>query len=295
MIPRTLIVNADDFGLTPGVNAGILDAHARGILTSASLFANAPETGDAIRLARQTPTLGVGCHLTLVDGDPVLPPSQLPTLAPGGRFRHRWGAFIANATARRIALGEVERELEAQIDRVRSSGIRLTHLDAHKHVHAYPPVFAIVARLARRFGIQVVRVPCESPAAWLAIRHVQHAGANRQALENLALVPWAWQDRRILRREGLPPAPNFLGRVLTGLFTTATFHAQLRALPPGLNELMLHPGFHDAAIDRVRTRLREARAVEAALTTDPRTLDIVRDEGIILVNHSRTETRTHVA
>src|SRR5205085_8260918 len=107
-------------------------------------------------------TLGVGCHLALVDGAPVLPSSQVPSLAPDGLFRPTWGAFMRAIVARRIALGEIERELTAQIDRVTSAGVRLTHLDSHKHVHAYPPVFAIVTRLARRFGIGCVRVPCET-------------------------------------------------------------------------------------------------------------------------------------
>src|SRR5260370_16527970 len=101
---RALIVNGDDFGLTPGVNAGILDAHVRGILTSASLFANAPATEDAIRIARRSPTLGVGCHLTLVDGHPTLPPSQIPTLPPAGQFLPTWAAFISPAMTPPISI-----------------------------------------------------------------------------------------------------------------------------------------------------------------------------------------------
>src|SRR5437870_9981369 len=111
MTTRALVVNGDDFGLTSGVNAGIVEAHVRGILTSASVFANAPATDEAIRLARRIPTLGVGCHLALVDGDPVLPSSELPTLAPGGRFRPTWRTFIVDALTGRIALDEIEKEL----------------------------------------------------------------------------------------------------------------------------------------------------------------------------------------
>src|SRR5262249_24043527 len=99
MKARALIGKPDDFGLTPGVNAGIVDAHTRGILTSASIFANAAATGHAIQLARRTPTLGIGCHLALVDAEPVLPSSRLPTLAPDGHFRPTWRAFIADAWA----------------------------------------------------------------------------------------------------------------------------------------------------------------------------------------------------
>src|SRR5205823_3720263 len=164
---RQLVVNADDLGLTAGVNDGIFDAHDMGILTSASLFANAPATADAVRRARARSSLGVGAHLTLVDGTPTLPARSIPTLVTGdGRFRASWRPFIVACLQGRVSLGEVERELTAQIEQIRAMGISPTHLDAHKHVHLYPPVFAIVARLAARFGIPVVRVPYER-GSWL--------------------------------------------------------------------------------------------------------------------------------
>jgi hopanoid biosynthesis associated protein HpnK len=284
---RALVVNGDDFGLTAGVNAGILDAHARGILTSASLFANAPATADAIAIARRTPTLGVGCHLTLVDGVPMLPSSELPTLAAGGRLRPTWIAFIRDVVLGRIQIGEIERELTAQVQRLVDAGLTLTHLDSHKHVHAYPPVFAIVGRIARRFGIPAVRVPCEPRPLTLVRRYARAAGPRRQAIENLALVPWAARDRSWLRRNGFPPAARFLGRALTGAFTPAALRGLVESLPEGTSELMMHPGYPDAALDRVRTRLREERAREVRLLIDPATLAAVAHAGIALVRHDR--------
>ncbi len=298
-VSRQLVVNGDDFGLTPGVNAGILDAHRHGILTSASLFPNAPETERAITIARRTPTLGVGCHLTLVEGVPVLPPRQVPTLAPGGRFRPTWRSFIAAAVARRIDLAEIERELDAQIDRLRSAGVALTHLDTHKHVHAYPPVFEIVAKLARHAGIPRVRVPCEpSPIASVA-RHAASSGARRQAIENLALVPWASQDRRILARNGLDSPPLFLGRALTGYFTRSDLVALIGRLPAGISELMMHPGYADEALDRVPTRLRRQRDIEVAILTHPDVRDAIARADVILTRHDarpfRPESYTHAS
>ncbi len=282
---RTLVVNGDDFGLTPGVNAGILAAHKDGILTSASLFANAPETDAAIAIAHRTPTLGVGCHLTLVDGTPLLPSAQIPTLAPDGRFRPTWSGFLAAAWRRQVDFAEVERELEAQIDRIRAAGITVTHLDGHKHVHAYPPVFDIVARLARRFSIPAVRVPWERAPVRAVARHLLGGDARRQAVENLALTPWGRRDHRLLAVHGLPPAPTFLGRVLTGVFTARTFLALLARVGPGVSELMMHPGYPDAALDRVGTRLRAQRAAEVSLLTDPLTIDAIRRAGIVLARH----------
>src|SRR5262245_22573007 len=116
---RRLVVNADDLGLTVGVNDGIFDAHEQGILTSASLLANAPATADAVRRARSHPALGLGVHLALVDGVPVLPPGRVPTLVEDdGRFRRSWKPFIAACLGGRVSLADIERELTAQVERV---------------------------------------------------------------------------------------------------------------------------------------------------------------------------------
>jgi len=290
---RALVVNGDDFGLTPGVNAGVLDAHARGILTSASLFANAPATADAIAIAGRTPSLGVGCHLALVDAAPVLDSRDLPTLAPAGRFRATWRAFIRDAAAGRIRPVEIERELAAQIERLLASGVTPTHLDSHKHVHAYPPVFAIVARLASAYGVATVRVPCEAPALRLVWQFAGVRGARRQAIENLALAPWCARDRRLLDAHGLPPARAFLGRVLTGLFTRESLAALLASAPDGVSELMMHPGYEDSALDAVRTRLRAERAVEVELLVDPAARALLRRAGIALMRNDRRPSAAH--
>ena len=287
---RVLVVNGDDFGLTDGVNRGIVDAHTKGILTSASVFPNAAATEDAFALAARVPTLGIGVHLTLVDGTPVLQAGRLPTLAPGGRFRTTWVEFVAALFARRIAFEEIERELTAQVDRVRSAGIQPTHLDGHKHVHTYPPVFAIVAAIARRFAIRTVRIPRERPGLRLFMSSMVDSRARRQAIENAALATWADHDRRILAREGLPPAPVFSGRVLTGLFTEHSLCRAIGNCGPGITELMTHPGYVDAALDDVRTRLRRERATEVALLTSAAVLDAVRRAGITLRSHG---TATH--
>lgn len=285
---RRLVINADDLGLTRGVNRGIFDAHDWGVLTSASLFANAPATSDAVAGLRHRPSLGVGCHLTLVDGQPTLPPGRLPTLvADDGRFRRSWKPFIAACLAGRVSYDEVERELTAQIDKIHSEGFRVTHLDAHKHVHAFPPVFAIVARLARRFDVPVVRVPFEH-WSW---SHVQGAGrrngAWRQGAQNLAVWPWSRRNRRIAAALGLS-TPHFVGRVSTGLLTALTLEALLRGVPPGVTELMVHPGYLDDALTAINTRLRQSRADEVELLCAAETSDLVARAQLTLVRHDLT-------
>lgn len=282
---RALVVNGDDFGLTPGINAGVLHAHTRGILTSASLFANAPATNDAIAIAQRTSTLSVGCHLTLVDGCPLSAASELPTLAPGGRFRRTWSEFIRDAVLGRIRLHEIEREVTAQVQRLAEAGVRVTHLDSHKHVHAYPPIFALVAHVARQFGVRTVRVPYETPGFAILRRYARHGVARRQALANLALGPWAARDRRLLELHGLPPPPRFFGRALTGVFTRAALHALLKSVPDGTSELMMHPGYQDAALNEVPTRLRGQRETEVELLTDPATRAVVARAGLTLTRH----------
>jgi len=272
---RQLVVNADDLGLTVGVNDGIFDAHAFGILTSASLFANAPATGDAIRRSRSYPSLGLGAHLTLVDGAPILHPRQIPTLVTDdGRFRRSWKPFIVACLRGRISLGEVERELTAQIERLLRAGIALTHLDAHKHVHAYPPIFSIVARLAARFGVEVVRVPYESPVP----------GPATQVLLNAALSPWTRRARRMAASFGLR-TPRFIGRIHTGALNREALHSMLRAVPPGVTELMVHPGYRDEALERTGTRLLDSRQEELALLCSIETRAVLVAERLDLVRH----------
>jgi len=284
---RRLVINADDLGLTVGVNDGIFDAHDHGILTSASLFANAPATSDAVRRARSRPSLGVGVHLALVDGTPTLPPHRIPTLVEGdGRFRSSWKPFIVACLRGKVSLAEVELELTAQVDRLRSGRVALTHLDAHKHVHAYPPVFAIVARLAGRFGIPVVRVPYER---WAPIGgDVESRGTRRlQTLLNAAMLPWARRDRRIAAAHHVR-TPNFVGRVHTGVLSASALAGIARALQPGVTELMVHPGYADDDLERTGTRLLESRQKELDLLCSLEARALLVGERVDLVRHDLT-------
>jgi predicted glycoside hydrolase/deacetylase ChbG (UPF0249 family) len=266
-MPCTLVVNADDLGLTAGVNDGIFDAHDRGILTSASLMASPPAAADAIRRARLRPALGIGIHLTLVDGAPMLLPDRVPTLVQDdGRFHVSWRPFIVACLRGRVSMRDVERELTAQIEYATSNGITPTHLDSHKHVHLYPPVFEVVVKLASRFRIPVVRVPYE------------------RTLADLPLALWAHQDYRIAASHHLV-MPRFVGRAMTGVMTADSLAAALRTLAPGHTELMVHPGYVDDPLRRMSTRLLASRETEVALLTSPPIAQLVTDEQVHLVSH----------
>jgi len=269
-VQRTLVVNADDLGLTVGVNDGIFDTHDRGILTSASLMPNAPATVNAIRRLRSRPALGVGVHLTLVDGAPMHLPDRVPTLLrDDGRFYPSWKPFIVACLTGRVSMEEVEHELAGQIERVADEGIRPTHLDAHKHVHLYPPIFAIVARLAERFRIPVVRVPYEG------------------TLADLPLTLWSYQDYRTATSLGIR-VPQFIGRPMTGSMTAGSLAAALRRLRPGHTELMVHPGYVDEALRLMPTRLLQSRSEEVALLTSPEIGEVLAAERIRLARPDLT-------
>jgi chitin disaccharide deacetylase len=294
-VTRLLVINGDDFGLTPGVNAGMLDAHRGGILTSVSIFASAPATDQAIALAHATPTLGVGVHLTLVDGVSTLPPREVPTLVrPDGRFRPTWGTFIRDCLLGRVSFDEVRRELTAQIVKLQAAGLLLTHLDSHKHVHTYPPIFRIVAELATRFGVPAVRVPYESPWLGPVPADLRDGAIRRQAIENLALRPWTQMDARILASHSRVPAA-FFGRVHTGRLTLDILSRIVSRLPDGVSELMMHPGYSDAALDRVRTRLRRERELEVALLRSPDARQILLDAQVTLVRHDLRPVSSFIA
>lgn len=146
-----LIVNADDFGYSKGVNLGIIEAYRNGIVTSTTLMANMPGVEHAVELARQAPSLGVGIHLVLTCGRPVSP--DVPSLVDqDGRFR-KGQEQLEHATA-----ADIERELISQVEKFYATGLEPTHLDSHHHVHAHEMVFPIVKRLAERLQLPLRRI-----------------------------------------------------------------------------------------------------------------------------------------
>jgi predicted glycoside hydrolase/deacetylase ChbG (UPF0249 family) len=271
---RTLVTNADDFGFTHDVNAGIIEAHGRGILTATTLMANGAAFDDAVRLARANPTLDVGCHLVLVQGRSLAgPEAELPeTLS----------ALLAALARRRIRVYE---ELEAQVTRVLDAGLRPTHLDTHKHTHLLPPVLDAVARLGERFGIPFVRQPFDFP---------MRAGApgipwsKLATARGLGLLRGRFQAA--LRRCGCRATDHFAGFAMTGRFRTAELAALIRELPPGSTEFMCHPGRCGDELRSARTRLKESREAELDALVAPETREALAEAGVELTNYRALAT-----
>jgi chitin disaccharide deacetylase len=255
-----LIVNADDFGLTSGVNRAIIELHQAGVLTSATLMAKAAATEEAIELARANPSLGVGCHIVLVDGEPVLSPRELPTLtdARTGQFRSTLGAFLQRLLTGRISTAEIEAEAAAQIALLQRQGLHVTHIDTHKHTHMFPQVLGPVLRAATAAGIYAVRNPFEPE--W-AVHATPRISAVRAA-EVFALRRMGPYFRRAIARQDVVATDGTIAIVGTGTLDAGAVRSLLQQLPTGTWELVTHPGYNDADLAKVRTRLRNSRDIE---------------------------------
>ena len=255
-----LIVNADDFGLTAGVNRAIIELHAAEVLTSATLMAQAPATEQAVEMARAMPTLGVGCHVVLVDGAPVLEPTALRTLVnqETGSLYPTLGSFLKRLLTGRIRPKEIETEAAAQIALLQSYGLRLTHVDTHKHTHMFPSVLRPLLRAARAAGIHSVRNPFEP----LWSLDVTPNAPDMRRLQVTLLRRFEPKFRSIVAEEGFTTTDGAIGVLATGTIDIATVRAMMLAMPEGTFELVSHPGYKDADLERANTRLLASRELE---------------------------------
>jgi predicted glycoside hydrolase/deacetylase ChbG (UPF0249 family) len=253
---KRLVINADDFGFTPDVNAGIAHAHRQGVLTATTLMANGDAFDDAVRLARETPTLDIGCHLVLIQGGSLVTGRPLPETAR---------ELVVALSRRQI---DVYEELRAQVKKILSTGLRPTHLDSHKHTHALPSVFRVVVRIAHEFGIPYVRLPLDStwPFARVPLR-----------LARRRYCQWT-------RGYNVSMTDHFTGFRLTGSLTEKTFAAAICSLGEGITEFMCHPGFVGPALLQARTRLKESRLRELEALTSPRIRQLIAAQSVQLQN-----------
>ena len=286
---KALIVNADDLGWTEGVNRGIGEAHRRGIVTSASLLANGEAFASAVELARSEPALGVGVHLNLSDGGPVLPPSEVLSLVNGaGQLHGGPGSLLLRLLRSQLDLNEVEREWDAQVRKVHDAGIQPTHLDGHKHVHMLPGLFELAVRLAERHSIRAVRISIENSTLSASLSSGNHSASvasMKQSLQARGLSLLAMNTPTLARRAGLFTADFFCGITQTGELTAAGVSSLLENLPAGVTELMTHPGYDDEELRHSSTRLRASRQSELAIFTAPELRNLVASRGIRLLHY----------
>lgn len=234
-----LVVNADDYGMTPAISRGIVRAHREGIVTSTSVLANCDDLAGAGRLLAEAPNLGVGVHVSLVGGAPVCAAAAVPSLVDAsGQLHGSPRSFIKLWMKGAIQQADVEREIESQIKRVLDAGIRPDHLDTHHHLGFLPPVGQALEAAARRHGISGIRTAVERPTmAWIA--------EPRRGLEAGALAGLSWFLRR--RMGTLRHGPRSWGFVEIGQLDEVRILEIIGRLDPGPHELICHPSDEDDA------------------------------------------------
>jgi len=283
---KQLILNADDFGLTRGVNEGIIRAHREGVLTSATLMACGPAFDHAVELAKQNPRLGIGCHLVLVGGRAVAPVEEISSLASrDGRLPESLGSFVTRLSSGIIRPKEIDRELRAQILKIRAAGIEPTHLDTHKHTHAHPAVMSALGRVARELGIRRVRKPMENlQDSWNSSRG-ENSAILKELLAAAAARAVAPLFRSTSRKYGLRSPDHFLGLAMTGRLGPLALRRMISFVQEGSTEIMLHPGISDSELDRIDTRLFHQRNAEMDALIEPAVRSAIEERGIRLITY----------
>ena len=285
---RRLIVNADDFGFTSGVNRAIVEAHTRGIVTSSTLMANGPVFSEAAQLANTLPRLSVGCHVVLIDGEPVLSAERLRTLTTRNsatRFRDGLKAFAARAITGRIDADEITAEATAQIRQIQSAGIVVSHFDTHKHTHLFPKILRPLLRAASACGVRALRNPFGPRLPLRSSQLLARPNLWTRYAEVCVLSRFAGAFRDAVDREDFVTPDGTLGIEVTGTLDETLFHAIAQSIPEGTWEFVCHPGYNDADLQRAKTRLRESRETELRVLTLPAARDLLAREGIQLISY----------
>jgi hopanoid biosynthesis associated protein HpnK len=272
-----LIVNADDLGLCEAVNEGIAEAHLNGIVTSASIMANGSAFDHAIRLCQLVPSLDLGIHLTLVEEEPLRKASTIPSLVgAGGKLHPHATTFMKKYISGGIRVREVRSELEAQIQKVLSQGISVSHLDSHQHLHMLPQIRSITSELARKYGIPAIRVPHERASPYM----LSPPPPLGRLFQLLALNFFC---RRETNSREIHP-DHFVGFFFGGSLDKKNLQNLLQHLPAaGTCELMCHPGIEDPA-----SRYRHWGyhwSDELNALTDPEIAEVLRRQGIHRISY----------
>ena len=242
---KQLIINADDFGIHPAVNEAVRKAATEGILTSTSLMAGGDAFDEAVEMARSMPSLGIGIHLTLVGGiKPVLPPSEVPSLTwDNGVFCHDYGKLIVRDLEGKISLSEVYAEWDAQIQKIMNTGLPVTHMDGHQHMHMWPHFYPIARNLAKKYHISCMRVPDEDVLFGMKDGHIIRWAAKN----GLSLL--SRMHRPDLKKNHIRTNDHFFGMLYGGHLSPERFAKFILQTKPGITEIMCHPSADTRAME----------------------------------------------
>jgi predicted glycoside hydrolase/deacetylase ChbG (UPF0249 family) len=286
---RRLIINADDFGLTEGVNQAIAECHSAGTVTSSTLMANSRAFGNAVATAKSAKSLGIGCHVMLVDGEPIVPSAQAASLLANGsnRFREGFAEFAFAAMQNKLSPDHIFREAAAQMEHIQTNGrIKLTHFDTHKHTHIFPQVLRPLLRAAKECGVRALRNPFV-PFKALALAHLlREPKLWVRYSEVKVLNRFAAAFRREVEDARLRTTDGTFGIIATGALDQRLFNAIIGSIPEGTWEFVCHPGYNNADLDKVATRLRSSRDAERNVLTSSESKRQIESRGIQLISYA---------
>lgn len=272
-----LIINADDFGVSPGVNRAVQELFSAGRLTSATVMAGMPGSEDAIQRAKAMLALDIGMHLNLSLGDAVCGPIP-PITARSDRKLPAAPLLMARASLPGAATA-IERELRAQIQWAMQAGIRPTHFDSHKHVHVHPVILDVMVRLAKEFGVPAIRAPVED-------RRISPFRPDKATARALLLALPALAVRQRLDREAIAHPDRFFGIVESGRWRPESLAAAVLRLEPGTTELMVHPGYVDDELRGLGFRLLDQREAELNALLSEQVGEALREADVRLVGYA---------
>ncbi len=277
---KRLIINADDFGLSKQVNKAVAQAHKQGVLTSTTIMANMPAAAQAVKIAKKSPTLGVGVHLNLTEGEPLSKDQSIKRLLnPDGFFACSPAKLSFLSIAGPKNRNAIRSELAAQIQWLIDNGIKPTHLDSHKHIHIFPAIFSIVCELARRFEIKAVRC-CFEPAnlTQLPWPLPSEGGRKRAKLIRAMAGINRLQNSALLKNDALLGIAH-RGKVDVNFFKSVSLYNTAATA-----EVMTHPAVDDSSqINHVRTL--HHRRIELDALCSKKTKEYLNDAAIELVHY----------
>ncbi|WP_278503805.1 ChbG/HpnK family deacetylase [Mitsuokella multacida] len=274
---RYIIINADDFGRHAEINRAVEEGLVHGCLRSATVMPGGAAFAGAIDIARRHEELGLGVHFTLVDGHPILPPEEIPSLVGSeGDFLPDHTALLKRYLKGSINLEEVRRELAAQLQKVEATGIPISHVDSHQHMHTLPGIIDIVLDLAARAGIRAVRTP-RTPLFAGAF------GGLGQLVGRLGLSTLARLAACKAHRRGLLTPDNFAGIVAGEAVSEGELLHLIAHLPQGTTEVMMHPGMKNDVLQEDSGWQHDFEAELAAILS-PRVGEALRKAEVEPVN-----------
>lgn len=248
-------------------------------------MANSQAFDDAVQLAKNSSLLSTGCHIVLLDGHPVIDPNRLSTLVDprrGNSFRDGVGGFALRALSGQINPDQVEAEATAQIRKLQAHGIPVSHVDSHKHTHMFPAALRGILRAARTCGVSAIRNPFEVVAANFARAQ---RGLWKRYAQVRSLRGLAGYFRRAVAKAGLRTPDGTLGIVATGHLNPDLFREIADNMPEGTWEFVCHPGYLDADLNAISTRLRESRVEELAVLISPESRAALEKRGVQLISY----------